>query len=117
MQPVRTRSAFSPTNFRSGVTRTGGSRHRMGMEAADGELYRKYADDLTRFATGLVGPSNGADIVSEAVLSCLGSHPADSSTSISGQRTMNRFPRAVPSPLAGGGGRRHHPVIVTHQAL
>jgi RNA polymerase sigma factor (sigma-70 family) len=41
------------------------------MEAADSEIYRKYADDLTRFATGLVGPSNAADIVSEAVLSCL----------------------------------------------
>jgi hypothetical protein len=30
------------------------------MEAADGELHRKYTDDLTRFATGLVGPSNAA---------------------------------------------------------
>jgi RNA polymerase sigma factor (sigma-70 family) len=45
----------------------------MGMEAADGELYRKHADDLTRFATGLVGPDHAADIVSEAVLGCLGS--------------------------------------------
>jgi RNA polymerase sigma factor (sigma-70 family) len=43
------------------------------VEGADGEIYCKYADDLTRFATGLVGPSNAADIVSEAVLSCLDS--------------------------------------------
>lgn len=45
----------------------------MGVEAADSEIYRKNADDLTRFATGLVGPSNAADVVSEAVLSCIGS--------------------------------------------
>ena len=45
----------------------------MGVEAADEELYRKYADELTRFATGLVGPSDASDVVSEAVLSCLSS--------------------------------------------
>lgn len=43
------------------------------MDASDGEVYRKYADDLTRFATGLVGPSNAADVVSDAVLSCFSS--------------------------------------------
>ena len=43
----------------------------MSVEAADEELYRKHADDLTRFATALVGPSDAADVVSEAVLSCL----------------------------------------------
>lgn len=43
------------------------------MEAADGAIYRKHADDLTRFATGLVGPSNAPDVVSEAVLSCINS--------------------------------------------
>jgi RNA polymerase sigma-70 factor (ECF subfamily) len=43
------------------------------VEPADEELYRKYADDLTRFATGLVGPSHAPDVVSEAVLSCFGS--------------------------------------------
>jgi RNA polymerase sigma factor (sigma-70 family) len=43
------------------------------VEASDGEVYRKYADDLTRFATGLVGPSNAADVVSDAVLRCFGS--------------------------------------------
>jgi RNA polymerase sigma factor (sigma-70 family) len=42
----------------------------MGVDAADSEVYRKHAEDLTRFATGLVGPSNAADVVSEAVLSC-----------------------------------------------
>ncbi len=45
----------------------------MGVDIADSELYRKHADDLTRFATGLVGPQNAADVVSEAVLSCLSS--------------------------------------------
>lgn len=45
----------------------------MGVEAADFEFYRKYADDLTRFATGLVGPSDAADVVSDAVLTCISS--------------------------------------------
>jgi RNA polymerase sigma factor (sigma-70 family) len=43
------------------------------VKAADGEIYRKHCDELTRFATGLVGPSNAADVVSEAVLGCMGS--------------------------------------------
>jgi RNA polymerase sigma factor (sigma-70 family) len=38
---------------------------------ADGELYRKHAQELTAFATGLVGPSHAADVVSEAMLKCL----------------------------------------------
>jgi RNA polymerase sigma factor (sigma-70 family) len=43
------------------------------VDAADGEIYRKHAEDLTRFATGLVGPGDAADVVSEAVLSCFNS--------------------------------------------
>ena len=43
------------------------------MPATDGELYRKHAEGLTRFATGLVGPDHAADVVSEAVLHCLDS--------------------------------------------
>ena len=62
----------SPTRS-SHVTRSWVPRHRIEVEASDGEVYRKYADDLTRFATGLVGPSNAADVVSDAVLSCFGS--------------------------------------------
>ena len=45
----------------------------MSVEEADAEVYRKHADDLIRFATGLVGPSDASDIVSEAFLSCLNS--------------------------------------------
>jgi RNA polymerase sigma factor (sigma-70 family) len=48
-------------------------RDRIGVEATDGELYRKHAEELTRFATGLVGPSHAADVVSEAVLRCMDS--------------------------------------------
>jgi DNA-directed RNA polymerase specialized sigma24 family protein len=60
--------------FRSShVTQIEVQRHRIGVEASDGEIYRKYADDLIRLATGLVGPSNAADVVSDAVLSCFGS--------------------------------------------
>lgn len=43
------------------------------MSEADGGLYRKHAEELTAFATGLVGPHHAADIVSEAVLKCLAS--------------------------------------------
>lgn len=34
----------------------------------DEEIYRKYADDLVRFATGLVGPSDAPDVVTDACL-------------------------------------------------
>ncbi len=37
----------------------------------DEEIYSKYADGLVRFATGLVGPSDAADVVSTAVLRAL----------------------------------------------
>jgi RNA polymerase sigma factor (sigma-70 family) len=37
------------------------------------ELYAKHAEPLTRFATGLVGPSDAADVVADAVLRCLAS--------------------------------------------
>jgi RNA polymerase sigma factor (sigma-70 family) len=43
------------------------------VDPADGELYRKHADELTRFATGLVGPAHAPDVVSEAVLRCMSS--------------------------------------------
>lgn len=39
----------------------------------DDELYRKHADDLTRLATGLVGPSDAPDVVSTAVMGCVSS--------------------------------------------
>lgn len=37
----------------------------------DAEIYGKYAEELVRFATGLVGPSDAADCVSSAVLRCI----------------------------------------------
>ncbi len=36
--------------------------------ASDEEIYRKYSEELTRFAQGLVGRVDSADIVSAAVL-------------------------------------------------
>ena len=38
------------------------------MDLTDGELYEKYGDELTRFATFLAGPADAPDIVVEAVL-------------------------------------------------
>jgi RNA polymerase sigma-70 factor (ECF subfamily) len=35
------------------------------------EVYEKYADDLVRFATGLVGPSDSQDVVSAAVMQAM----------------------------------------------
>lgn len=43
------------------------------METADGEVYRKHAEELTRLATGLVGPAAANDVVSSAVLGCVAS--------------------------------------------
>jgi len=37
------------------------------------ELYGKHAEELTRFATGLVGPADAPDVVSDALLRCMAS--------------------------------------------
>jgi RNA polymerase sigma factor (sigma-70 family) len=42
-------------------------------EFSDAEVYAQCAKDLVRFATGLVGPSDAADVVSAAVVRCLSS--------------------------------------------
>ena len=34
---------------------------------SDEEIYRKHSDDLVKFATGLVGPADAADVVADAV--------------------------------------------------
>ncbi len=38
----------------------------------DEEIYRKYSDDLVRFATGLVGPFDAPDVVTDACLRAFG---------------------------------------------
>ncbi|CAB4364922.1 MAG: hypothetical protein F2681_14520 [Actinobacteria bacterium] len=38
------------------------------IDAADGEVYEKYADELVRFATMLAGPSDAEDLVAGAVV-------------------------------------------------
>jgi RNA polymerase sigma-70 factor, ECF subfamily len=45
----------------------------MVMEMDVGELYELHASDLTRFATVLVGPSDAADVVSDAMVGVLAS--------------------------------------------
>ena len=36
------------------------------------EAYEKYSDELVRFATGLVGPTDGPDLVASAMVNVLG---------------------------------------------
>ncbi len=57
------------------VTQRGGRRHLTDDMATDrdGEIYRQHAQDLCRLATVLVGPSDAADVVSEAVIAALSS--------------------------------------------
>jgi DNA-directed RNA polymerase specialized sigma24 family protein len=38
------------------------------QQLSDEEVYRKYADDLVRFAMGLVGSCDADDVVSGAIL-------------------------------------------------
>jgi RNA polymerase sigma factor (sigma-70 family) len=38
------------------------------IHESDGEIYEKHADELIRFASGLVGPSDAGDVLSSAVL-------------------------------------------------
>jgi RNA polymerase sigma-70 factor (ECF subfamily) len=49
----------------------------------DEEVYRKYSDDLVRFAMGLVGRTDGPDVVAEAMLRAFST---DSWRSVANQR-------------------------------
>ena len=42
-------------------------------EGENAEIYGKHADDLVRFATGLVGPADAPDVVANAVIRALSS--------------------------------------------
>lgn len=43
------------------------------LRLSDAEIYEKYASELVRFATGLVGPDDAADVVAESFVGVLGS--------------------------------------------
>lgn len=43
------------------------------MRLSDAETYEKYADELVRFATALVGPDDAADVVADTFVRVLGS--------------------------------------------
>jgi RNA polymerase sigma factor (sigma-70 family) len=43
------------------------------VDRSDEEIYEKHADELVRFATGLVGATDASDVVSSAVLTCMSS--------------------------------------------
>ena len=51
------------------MSRIGERRHLISVITdADGEVDGKYADELTHFATGIIGPDDASDVVSTAVL-------------------------------------------------
>ena len=53
--------------------------HRIGVRTlTKAEVYEKYADQLILFATGLVGPSDGRDVVAAAVVNAMWSASWDS---------------------------------------
>lgn len=41
------------------------------MRLTDAEIYEKFSDELVRFATGLVGPTDAADVVADGFVSVL----------------------------------------------
>jgi DNA-directed RNA polymerase specialized sigma24 family protein len=43
------------------------------VRLSDAETYEKFAGELVRFATGLVGPSDAADVAADAFVRVLGS--------------------------------------------
>jgi RNA polymerase sigma-70 factor (ECF subfamily) len=43
------------------------------MVMTDGEVYRKYADELMRFASALVGPAGAEDVLGDALVRVFGS--------------------------------------------
>lgn len=45
------------------------------MTASDAEVYESVKDDLTRYATALVGPDAAADVVSTVVVRVLSKRP------------------------------------------
>lgn len=53
------------------VTRRGGWRHRRGVEVTIEESYRKWSDDLVRYATALVGPADAPDLVADVFATML----------------------------------------------
>ncbi len=80
---IRQRCAIRSGQLGGDVTHRGPWWHREAVDLDSVSLdlegaYRKYADELIRFATGLVGPSDAGDIVSSAMASCIGSQAWDS---------------------------------------
>lgn len=45
------------------------------MQVSDAEFYEKYSGELVKFATGLVGPDDAADVVAETFANVLTSRP------------------------------------------
>jgi len=45
------------------------------MDETPTDLYARHAGELVRFATGLVGPSDAPDVVSEAMVRLIASAP------------------------------------------
>jgi RNA polymerase sigma factor (sigma-70 family) len=67
-------------------------------EGENAEIYGKHADDLVRFATGLVGPADAPDVVADAVVRAFSSRSWASVTN----------PRAFLTRAVLNEARMHH---------
>lgn len=70
------------------------------MRLSDVEVYEKYASELARFATGLVGPDDAADVVADAFVNVLGSRSWDGVDDQKGVFiSVGSQPGAYPAPV------------------
>ena len=75
----RNRDGGSPGHTILGVADPPSSLHPMDMTALTrAEAYEKYSDELVRFATGLVGPTDGPDLVATTMVNVLAMKSWDS---------------------------------------
>ena len=79
----------------------------MGNDASRAEIYGKYADDLVRFATGLVGPADAPDVVADAMVKVLWSPRWDEVAN----------PRAYPYRAVLNESHRHHRSTMRRRAV
>jgi RNA polymerase sigma-70 factor (ECF subfamily) len=80
-------------------------------DRSNAEVYREHAAELVRYATVLVGPTDAADVVADAVLGAFGSRVWPTVTNRRAYLYRAVYPRAL--DLRRGAARRHRREAVT----